>query len=141
MLIRQATSADLPALQRLYGQLHPADDSDDLSEAFAVLTAFPGAELFVTEDHGVITGSFTLYTLPNLTHGGRPAAILENIVVDETHRGRGIGRAMLEFARELAQERNCYKLSLTSNAKRQDAHAFYLRCGMTQHGVSFRYTV
>ncbi len=80
-----------------------------------------------------------LYILPNMTRNGRPAAILENIVVDEAQRGQGIGRAMLEYARERALEHGCYKLSLTSNARRADAHEFYRCCGMVQHGVSFRY--
>ena len=48
-------------------------------------------------------------------------------------------RHMLEYAREEALAAGCYRLSLTSNAKRTDAHAFYRRCGMVQHGVSFRY--
>lgn len=47
--------------------------------------------------------------------------------------------AMLEYARSVAQAQGCYKLSLTSHAKRTDAHAFYRKCGMVQHGVSFRY--
>jgi GNAT superfamily N-acetyltransferase len=45
---------------------------------------------------------------------------------------------MLEYARDLALSRGCYKLSLTSNAVREEAHEFYRRCGMAQHGVSFR---
>ncbi|HOF88697.1 MAG TPA: GNAT family N-acetyltransferase, partial [Armatimonadota bacterium] len=91
------------------------------------------------ERNGAVVGTFVLYLLPNMTRNGRPAAILENIVVDDALRRQGIGRAMLEHARELAQAAGCYKLSLTSNATRTAAHEFYLRCGMVQHGVSFRY--
>lgn len=143
IMIRQCVENDLPELLRLYRQLQPEDTTtpDELAEAFARMQAFPGCAIFMAQLDGRMTGAFTLYLLPNTTRNGRPAAILENIIVDEPYRGRDIGRAMLEFVRERAREQNCYKLSLTSNAKRQEAHAFYLRCGMVQHGLSFRYVL
>ncbi|MHB0935980.1 MAG: GNAT family N-acetyltransferase [Armatimonadota bacterium] len=142
IIIRLCRDDDLPELQRLYQQLQPADTTtlEELARGFAAMSAHPGCEVFVAETEGRVAGACTLYILPNMTRNSRPAAILENIVVDEPLRGHGIGRAMLEFAREQAQARNCYKLSLASNAVRADAHDFYRRCGMTQHGLSFRYT-
>jgi len=142
-IIRLCLQDDLPELFRLYRQLHPADTTtlEEVTRGFAAMTAHPGCEIFVAEADGRMTGTFTLYILPNMTRNGRPAAILENIVVDEPYRGQGIGRALLAFAREQAQARGCYKLSLTSNAVRAEAHEFYRRCGMTQHGLSFRFTL
>lgn len=143
--IRQCTEDDLPALQELYRQLHsgekPNPSTDELQQGFAAMSAFPGCQVYVVEVDARVLGTFTLYILPNLTRGCRPAAIIENIVVDEAHRGQGIGRAMLEYARAKAQAQGCYKLSLTSNAKRTESHAFYRQCGMVQHGVSFRYEI
>ena len=101
------------------------------------MQAHQGCNVYVAEIDGQVVGTFVLYILPNMTRHGRPAAMLENIVVDEANRGQGIGRVMLEHARDLAQAAGCYKLSLTSNAKRTAAHDFYRRCGMVQHGVSF----
>jgi len=140
--IRPCRQDDLPELFRLFRQLQPADTTtlEEIASGFAAMSAHPGCEVYVTEADGRITGTFTLYYLPNMTRSGRPVAILENIVVDALLRGQGIGRAMLLFAREQAQARKCYKLSLTSNAKRTEAHEFYRRCGMVQHGLSFRYT-
>ena len=140
-VIRECTVDDLPALHVLYQQLQPEDTTtlEDLRRGFVEMSAFPGCRVFVVESDSHLLGSFTLYILPNMTRNGRKAAILENIVVDEASRGLGIGRMMLEYAREEALAAGCYKLSLTSNAKRLDAHTFYIRCGMVQHGVSFRY--
>ncbi|MHB9108355.1 MAG: GNAT family N-acetyltransferase [Armatimonadota bacterium] len=141
MVIRPCQASDLESLFRLYQQLQPADTTtlEELARGFAAMSAHPGCEVFIAETNGRVAGACTLYILPNMTRNGRPAAILENIVVDEPLRGHGIGRAMLEFARGQAQARGCYKLSLTSNAVRADAHDFYRRCGMTRHGLSFRY--
>jgi GNAT superfamily N-acetyltransferase len=103
------------------------------------MQAYPGCEVYVAEEDHQICGTFVIYFLPNMTRSGRMAAVLENIVVDAEYRSKGIGRSMLEFARQKAVEQNCYKLSLTSNLKRTNAHAFYEHCGMQRHGYSFRY--
>ncbi|MGZ8403454.1 MAG: GNAT family N-acetyltransferase [Rhodoplanes sp.] len=52
--------------------------------------------------------------------------------------GHGIGRAMMRFAIERAQQACCYKLVLSSNATRKRAHAFYESLGFERHGYSFR---
>jgi GNAT superfamily N-acetyltransferase len=44
---------------------------------------------------------------------------------------------MMEHARALAREAGCYKLALSSNQKRVEAHAFYERIGFERHGFSF----
>ena len=51
---------------------------------------------------------------------------------------RGIGRAMMEFAQARCRDKRCYKLVLSSNAKRERAHAFYESLGFARHGYSFR---
>lgn len=58
-------------------------------------------------------------------------------MVDGEARGSGIGRAMIQFAMERARESGCYKLVLSSNLARTDAHAFYDALGFRRHGVSF----
>lgn len=65
-----------------------------------------------------------------------PEAVVEDLVVDQAGRGRGIGRAMMEFVMARAQA-GCYKLVLSSNLEREDAHRFYDAIGFRRHGVSF----
>lgn len=139
--IRAAVEGDLPVLLQLYQQLSPDNTTtlDELRAGFVAMRAYPGARVFAVVEGEALLGTFTLYLLPNLTRNARPAMILENVVVDAGARRRGIGRAMLVFARAEAVAAGCYKLSLTSNAIRDGAHEFYRQCGMQQHGVSFRY--
>lgn len=140
LIIRPCEFSDLDALQKLYKQLHSRDEitSDDLCRGFEEMQAQDGCEVYVADKDGCVVGTFVLYLLPNMTRRGRKAAILENIVVDSAHRKQGIGKSMLEYARDVAEKNGCYKLSLTSNAVRVEAHSFYEKCGMIKHGISFR---
>jgi GNAT superfamily N-acetyltransferase len=76
--------------------------------------------------------------MDNLAHLGTPSAIVEDVVVDASCRGRGIGRAMMHDAMCVAREKGCYKLVLNSNLRRLDAHRFYEGLGFERHGVSFQ---
>ncbi|MBI4571196.1 MAG: GNAT family N-acetyltransferase, partial [Chloroflexi bacterium] len=59
-------------------------------------------------------------------------------VVDEAVRGSGYGELLLRHALEEARRAGCYKLSLTSNKQRQDAHRFYQRLGFRATHEGFR---
>jgi GNAT superfamily N-acetyltransferase len=81
--------------------------------------------------------TYTLYLLPNLSHGGQPFAIVENVGVDAALRGGGYGRRLMEHARKQATAAGCYKISLTSHRNRAPAHAFYERIGFTNSHKGF----
>ena len=140
--IREARDADLPAVLALYAQ-PGLDDGDVLShdEARAVWQQFaryPNYRLFVAQDaSGEIVASYALLVMHNLAHRGTPSAIAEDVVVSPNQQGRGIGRALMAHALAQAREAGCYKLALSSNAKRESAHAFYRSLGFQQHGLSF----
>lgn len=142
--IRQATPDDLPAVLALYAQ----PDMDDgrvlpLQEAQQLLAQFahyPNYHLYVACDDARPTttvGTFALLVMHNLAHCGTPSAIVEDVVVSPQHQGQGIGRQMMAHARELARQAGCYKLVLSSNRKRERAHAFYESLGFQRHGLSF----
>ncbi len=62
---------------------------------------------------------------------------MEGIAVAPDLQGRGIGAMMMRHAIEVASEQGCYKLALSSNLKRKEAHRFYEKLGFRQHGVSY----
>jgi len=142
MTIRPAVKADLPGVLALYAQPE-IDDGDVLSldEAARLhekFSRYPDYTLYVAEDDGRIAGSFALLIMDNLGHLGAPSAIVEDVVVDPALHGRGIGRQMMRFAMDKCRQRRCYKLMLSSNARRDRAHAFYESLGFARHGFSFR---
>jgi GNAT superfamily N-acetyltransferase len=140
--IRSATERDLPGVLRLYAQ--PDFDNgkilalDDARKLFARFARYPDYTLYVAEQTGHIVGSFALLVMDNIGHLGTPSAIVEDVVVAPRLQGGGIGRAMMEFARQQSLDKGCYKIVLSSNAKRERAHAFYESLGFIQHGFSFR---
>lgn len=140
--IRPATRADLPGVLALYAQPE-IDDGKVLSLKEAArlhekFSRYPDYTLYVAEHDGGIVGSFALLIMDNLGHLGMPSAIVEDVVVDPALHGRGIGRQMMRFAMQKCRDKGCYKLMLSSNAKRERAHAFYEALGFERHGFSFR---
>jgi GNAT superfamily N-acetyltransferase len=140
--IRPADASDLPAVLALYAQ--PDLDNGtvlDVAEAERIHARFadyPDYTLYVAEAGGRIVGSFALLVMDNLGHLGAPSAVVEDVVVAPDVQGSGIGQAMMRFALGRAREKHCYKLMLSSNAKRGRAHAFYESLGFERHGYSFR---
>jgi GNAT superfamily N-acetyltransferase len=141
LTFRIAGRSDLPVLLRLYAQLG-RDERDvlDLAEAealFARLEAYPDYRVHLAESGGAAVGTWSLLVMDNLAHRGLPSGIVENVVVDSSCRGRGVGRAMMRRAMEIARGKGCYKLALTSGRHRPDAHRFYESLGFERHGFSF----
>lgn len=140
--MRAAAERDLPDVLRLYaqpdfdnGKVLPLEEARQLLARFA---RYPDYTLYVAEQTGRIVGSFALLIMDNIGHLGTPSAIVEDVVVAPQRQSAGIGRAMMEFAREQSAKKGCYKIVLSSNARRERAHAFYESLGFTRHGYSFR---
>ena len=140
--LRPATESDLEKILDLYAQTEfDAGDVLPLAAAKHVFERFadyPDYTLYVAEHGGEIVGTFALLVMHNLGHLGAPSAIVEDVAVAPALQGHGIGKAMMQFALGLCRDKGCYKLMMSSNAKRERAHAFYESLGFERHGFSFR---
>jgi ribosomal protein S18 acetylase RimI-like enzyme len=125
--IRAATPADVEALVRLLEQLHPAFPANRALARSVLETMLSqnGRRVLVAETEGQVRGTADLIIVPNLTHDASPWAIVENLVVDEQSRGRGIGRSLMDDIVRRAEDAGCYMIQLVSLKHRTDAHAFY----------------
>ena len=142
MIYRKAEYGDLAELLRLYRQLETGgissdagDEDADLSKAIAqVWEHVQGKKeyaYFVAEEAGTLAGSCNITIVPNLTRGGRPFGVIENVITDASFRRRGVGRTLIEMAVEYAKDSNCYKVQLLSGSARTDAHRFYESLGFS----------
>jgi GNAT superfamily N-acetyltransferase len=144
--IRHATEADLPRIVELLSQLSLGDDRDTPAEplpesyraALHQIEADPRQQLLVVEAEGHVVATGTLGIIPNLSYRGRPWAFVEGLVVDSSARGKGYGEALLRYAIEEARRAGCYKVSLTSNKRRTEAHHFYEKLGFVATHEGFR---
>jgi len=141
MIIREALEADLPSILSLYGQ--PDFDNGavaDLAGAqdfLAIIGRYPDYRIYVAEMEGAVIGVYSLLIMAKLGHKRTPSAILEDIVVAASRQRQGVGKALVAHAMDMARSKGCYKLVLSSNARRTDAHRFYDQLGFQRHGVSF----
>jgi ribosomal protein S18 acetylase RimI-like enzyme len=95
--------------------------------------------LLVVESTGHVIGTLDLFLLENLTRDGRPWAGIENFVIDDEFRRKGIGRQLLDAAIAIAQNAGCYKVQLVSHETRHAAQALYTQAGFTAHVRGYRY--
>ena len=144
MIIRPADPDDAAALVALLRACAlGANDEDpaDLTPYRAALLEIdetPGTELLVAEQGGHIVGTCPLITFRHLQQCGGRCAEIESMHVALEPRGTGIGGLLLEAAVDAARAAGCYRVQLTSNAARSDAHRFYEHHGFNGSHVGFK---
>jgi GNAT superfamily N-acetyltransferase len=130
--IRDARPADAAAIAELLGQLgYPADDAAVLARLERLRVV--GDRVVVADVDGTAVGLAHLQVSPAIEYD-RPAAKLAALVVDESRRGDGVGRALVEELETEARNRGCVLLFLTTAERREDAHAFYEHIGLEHTG-------
>jgi GNAT superfamily N-acetyltransferase len=143
--VREADAGDLEQLVGLYAELMDGDrpgaqPSDAVASlpAMAAILADPARHLLVATIAAEVLGTVDLLIAPNLTHHCEPWGIVENVVVAGRARRKGIGRALMLRAIEIAQGAGCYKVQLMSGLERGPAHEFYRDIGMEPRAQGFK---
>lgn len=62
---------------------------------------------------------------------------MDNVVVAESHRSKGIGKILTDYIEKLALEENCETMMLDAYLENEKAHAFYERQGFVKKGYHF----
>lgn len=126
------------ALARLMPQLTARSRSPDRAQ-LELLLGSGSSTLLVARDpdaHGPIVGVACLGVYRVLT-GLR--AVIEDVVVDERVRGKGIGEALVRRLLELARGKGVRGVSLTSNTNRRSANRLYVRVGFLPGATNLYY--
>jgi ribosomal protein S18 acetylase RimI-like enzyme len=141
LVIREATADDVPAILSIYREAGlDRDAAFTANEAAAQLEAFrayPSYRVFVALLDRGVAGTYALLIMDNLAKRGRRSAVVEDVAVAPECQGNGVGRAMMLHAMEQCRQAGCYKLMLSSNLRRTEAHDFYQALGFEKHGYSF----
>ncbi|MBU8537896.1 GNAT family N-acetyltransferase [Falsiroseomonas tokyonensis] len=139
-VIRPARAEDLPGMLELYRHLSPdnAPPAPAVAEAaWQALLQSGLTTVFVAAEAGRPVASCTLVVVPNLTRGGRPYAVIENVVTHADFRRRGLGHGVLRAALDAACAADCYKVMLASGSKQEATLRFYEAAGFTRGGKTF----
>lgn len=127
MRIRDLTAEDTKDALALYTELTFGPPCAD-GAAFLRVITHPGTTVVGADDAGQIIGMVTLHLLPNVTWGARPYALIENVITVGSHRGKGVGRAVMQGAIDRAWAADAYKIMLLTGQKR-GALGFYEALG------------
>lgn len=132
MIIREADKNDLDEILQLYLYLHEKSipqDSRLLRETWGSIINDVNHHLIVCEADGKIVSSCVCVIIPNLTRNVRPYAFVENVVTQEEYRKKGYATACLNYAKRIAEEKNCYKIMLLTGSKEESTLKFYRSAG------------
>ncbi len=112
------------------GSLVPGDDAIQVDPARLAALEEDATNLLLVcavGDRVVATAFLTI--CPDPMYGAQPYGLVENVVVLEQHRGRGVGKALLAAVDEHARAARCTELMLLSARDRGEAHTFFERVG------------
>jgi len=126
------------ALNGLIPQLSSSAEPLTIDSVSRVV-ASAGNFLFVARHEGRIVGTLTLvcFEIPTGTR-----AWIEDVVVDESARGLGMGDALVAAAMERSRELGARNIDLTSRASRVAAHRLYERAGFEVRETNvYRYSL
>ena len=147
MIVRPARAEDFEPAVTLYRQMGGAVtviDGPEGARRWREIVDHPGTQVFTLElADSVLAALATLHVLPNMTFGGRPYALIENVVTGCKHRGMGYGRLVMQAAIDAAWAADAYKIMLLTGRNRPDGGVagFYESLGFSsddKHGMTLR---
>jgi GNAT superfamily N-acetyltransferase len=134
--LRFAAASDVPVIAKLIRELARFEKLEGelrMTDELLAENLFgprPYAEALLAEEGSAVFG-FALFFHNFSTFLAQPGIYLEDLFVVPEHRGRGIGRALLERLAQIAVERGCARLEWAVLDWNRDAISFYERLGAT----------
>lgn len=141
--VREAVPAEVERVLGMYewlfappGSVPPRWDPERARAAIADAIADEAAAVLVSEHRGELLGLCTAYLDMNSVRFG-PRCWVEDLAVSPQQRSQGVGKALLDAAKDWARERGASHLELDSADARKDAHRFYEREEPSWRSVCF----
>lgn len=131
-MVREIAENELNDLLELYLQLHEdsvPEMTDHLKNTWNTMTQDENHHIIVNEIDGKIVSSCVCVIIPNLTRNIRPYALIENVITHGDYRGKGYATDCLNYAKEIAEKTNCYKMMLLTSSKKETTLNFYGNAG------------
>jgi len=134
----ETTPALVDAFARLIPQLSKSSPPPTEAEIAEMIDS-PASDVVVATDGDAVLGALTLVVF-RIPTGVR--AWIEDVVVDDAARGRGVGEQLNQFALEVARSKGAKTVDLTSRPSREAANRLYQRIGFVARETNvYRYTL
>ena len=138
--VRQASRADLPVVKELFNALEawlntleeePSEIDPARADALESLALGPHrlCDVLVAEADSEVVGYLIYYFGIWIGEDITPCLYVADVFVRDSHQRHGIGRAMMEHARDTARQRGARNVFWTVWRKNLDAQEFYRRIG------------
>jgi GNAT superfamily N-acetyltransferase len=131
--VREAVPGEVERVLGMYewlfappGSVPTRWDADRARNAIAQAIEDPESAVLVAEHRGELLGLCTAYLDMDSVRFG-PRCWVEDLAVSPEHRSQGVGKALLDAAKDWARDRGATHLELDSADTRVDAHRFYER--------------
>ncbi len=149
LLLRRATTADLPAIIALLADDPLGRAREDRGmppnpayvAAFAAIERDPNQFLAVAESGGEVVGCLQISFIPGLSRLGLWRGQIESVRVAASQRGRGLGRRVFEWAIAECRRRGCGLVQLTTDKSRPEALRFYESLGFSASHEGMKLTL
>ncbi|MDD3346810.1 GNAT family N-acetyltransferase [Oscillibacter sp.] len=153
MDIRNATAADLPAIEAIFSAIHTAEESGLVTigwkrgiypTAATAELALNRGDLFVQEDDGKIVGTgiinqqqVDVYRGANWRYAAsdQEVMVLHTLVISPGAARKGYGRSFVAFYENYAKSHGCNYLRIDTNEKNANARALYSKLGYAEAGI------
>jgi GNAT superfamily N-acetyltransferase len=136
IVIEKLRVEDIPDLLELYKKLVPFEISMEKSlELYHEMSTNENYFIAVAKENNQLLGSALGIGCKSLAV---PFLVIEDVIVREGTRGKGIGRKLMESLDDFAIKNNCAYAILVSSGHLKEAHNFYKNVGFTEHVAGFR---
>ena len=142
ILVREATKSDLPAVGKLLEGLIDAMDSTEGIDAEIALKNYKhllsdtGSHFLVAAREGTPVGFINFTVRQTILHES-PSALIDELVVAEEHRGKGVGSQLVQAAIEKCRNLGCCEVEVSTEKTNLKARKFYKQCGFEEIGTLF----
>ncbi len=110
-------------------------DSSSIDEEYvAYYISCPHSYVLLAEEEGQVIGLLSYSVRPNLYHAG-DACLIDQLIVQEGARGRGVGGALVEELFQRLAALDCVEVSVSTMPDNRRAIRFYKSHGLTEEAV------
>ena len=138
LTIREAEEKDIPDICRIVAQLSPGFEhnyTNAIGKFRSHIKRNPDYYLWVADRDGAVVGTAMMHLQHKLSYLCGTAAHLEDVVVDKSDRGNGVGKLLVQKAIQTAIDHECYKIMLTCLEK---TVPYYEPFGFKVHDIGMR---
>ncbi len=143
MIFRFATYNDIPEMSNLLSELFTIEDdftidTEKQSRGLKLLLDTPSATILVAETDKHVVGMISMQELVS-TAIGESVGLIEDMIVTQLHRSKGIGSRLLEALIAESVRKKYGRLALGADSRNSAAIAFYQKYGFTSSHMGLMY--